>query len=133
VSAYAKLDDMGMSGTPIATKILVVEDDPAIARILSRLLTRLGSAVVHAADGSEGVGAFDRETPDLVVLDLGLPGLDGWEVLRHIRSSSSVPVVIVTSDVHSHDRSLDEGANAFLSKPFNNDELVAEVGSLLVG
>ncbi len=123
---------MGVSGTMVPTKILVVEDDPAIARVLTRLLTRQGCAVVHAADGSEGMGAFDRETPDLVVLDLGLPGVDGWGVLRHIRSSGSIPVVIVTSDVRSHDRSLDEGANAFLSKPFNNDELVAEVGSLLV-
>jgi DNA-binding response OmpR family regulator len=123
---------MGMPGTPDHTKILVVEDDPAIARVLSRLLSRLGCVVVQAADGCEGVGAFDRETPNLVVLDLGLPGLDGWQVLRHIRSSGSVPVVIVTSDVHCHDRSLDAGANAFLSKPFNNDELIAEVGSLLV-
>jgi DNA-binding response OmpR family regulator len=122
---------MALPGTPVSSKVLVVEDDPAIARVLSRLLTRFGCAVVQAADGPDGVGAFDRETPDLVVLDLGLPVLDGWEVLRHIRSSGSVPVVIVTSDVHNHDRSLDEGANAFLSKPFNNDELLARVGSLL--
>lgn len=121
-----------MPGTPAGSKILVVEDDPAIARVLSRLLTRVGCSVVQAADGCEGVGAFDRESPNLVVLDLGLPVLDGWEVLRHIRSSSSVPVVIVTSDVRCHDRGLDEGANAFLSKPFDNDELIAEVGSLLV-
>jgi DNA-binding response OmpR family regulator len=109
-----------------------VEDDPAIARVLSRLLTRLGCAVVGAADGSEGVGIFDRETPDLVVLDLGLPGLDGWEVLRHIRSAGAVPVVIVTSDVGSHDRGLNEGANAFVTKPFDNEQLLAQVGSLLV-
>lgn len=120
-----------MPGTPLHPKILVVEDDPAIARVLSRLLARLGGSVVHAADGSAGVDAFDRDTPDLVVLDLGLPVLSGWEVLRHIRSTGPVPVVIVTSDVHSHDRSLDEGANAFVSKPFNNEELVARVGSLL--
>jgi DNA-binding response OmpR family regulator len=123
---------MGLPGTTVPNKVLVVEDDPAIARVLSRLLTRIGCAVVQAADGSEGVGVFDRETPDLVVLDLGLPSLDGWGVLRHIRGSGSVPVVIVTSDVQSHDRSLVEGANAFLSKPFDNNELVAQVGSLLV-
>ena len=67
------LTTMGLAGTTVPNKILVVEDDPAIARVLSRLLTRIGCAVVQAADGSEGMGAFDRETPDLVVLDLGLP------------------------------------------------------------
>jgi DNA-binding response OmpR family regulator len=118
-------------GTPGPSRILVVEDDPAIARVLFRLLSRPGCAVVRASDGVEGVDLFDRETPDLVVLDLGLPGLDGWEVLRHIRSAGSVPVVIVTSDVRSLDRSLDEGANAFVTKPFDNEQLVAQVGSLL--
>ncbi len=119
-----------MPATALPT-ILVVEDDPAIARVLIRLLNRLGCEVVRGADGPEGVGLFDREAPDLVVLDLGLPDFDGWEVLRHIRSAGSVPVVIVTSDVGCHDRGLNEGANAFLTKPFDNQQLVAQVGSLL--
>jgi DNA-binding response OmpR family regulator len=127
------LDAMAMPGTPSRSKILVVEDDPAIARVLFMLFSRRGCAVVRAADGAEGVDLFDQETPNLVVLDLGLPELDGWEVLRHIRSAGSVPVVIVTSDVRSHDRSLNEGASAFLTKPFDNEQLVAQVGSLLVG
>ena len=122
---------MGMSGEQVPTKILVVEDDPAIARILCLLLDRLGCAVVRAADGTEGVGLFDEESPDLVVLDLALPGLDGLGVLRHIRTVSSVPVVIVTSDVRSRERSLVEGASAFVTKPFDNDQLLAKVGSLL--
>jgi DNA-binding response OmpR family regulator len=121
---------MGVLGAQVDTKILVVEDDPAIARILCRLLDRMG-CVVRASDGPEGVGLFDAESPDLVVLDVGLPGLDGWGVLRHIRTVSSVPVVIVTSDVRNHDRSVDEGASAFVTKPFNNDQLVAQIGSLL--
>jgi DNA-binding response OmpR family regulator len=120
-----------MPGAPVATKILVVEDDPAIARILFRLFNRPGCAVVRAADGPEGVGLFDAEAPDLVVLDVGLPGLDGWGVLRHIRTASSVPVIIVTSDVRNRERSVDEGATAFVTKPFNNERLVAQVGSLL--
>jgi DNA-binding response OmpR family regulator len=95
------LDDMALPGTPGPSKILVVEDDPAIARVLFRLFSRRGCAVVRAADGAEGVDRFDHDPPDLVVLDLGLPELDGWEVLRHIRSAGSVPVVIVTSDVRS--------------------------------
>ena len=113
-------------------KVLVVEDDPAIARVLSACCsTAAGRVVVRAEDGSAGVALFDVEAPDLVVLDLALPGLDGWAVLRHIRAAGSVPVVIVTSDVHSQDRSVAEGADAFLTKPFNNDQLVAQVDALL--
>ncbi len=122
---------MGTPEAPAPTKILVVEDDPAIARVLSLLLRRAGCTVVRAADGSEGVALFDVEAPDLVVLDLALPNINGWGVLRHIREAGSVPVVIVTSDIRSEDRSLDEGANAFVTKPFNNDQLLAQVGSLL--
>jgi two-component system response regulator ResD len=112
-------------------KVLVVEDDPAIARILCLLLDRAGRAVVRAEDGCRGVALFDDEVPDLVVLDVGLPGLDGWEVLRHIRAAGSVPVVMVTSDVRSEDRSVAEGADAFLTKPFDNDQLMARVDALL--
>jgi DNA-binding response OmpR family regulator len=122
---------MVMTGVDHTDKVLVVEDDPAIARVLSLLLDRGGRVVVRAEDGSAGVALFDVEAPDLVVLDLALPGLDGWAVLRHIRAAGSVPVVIVTSDVHSQDRSVAEGADAFLTKPFNNDQLVAQVDALL--
>jgi DNA-binding response OmpR family regulator len=114
-----------------AGKVLVVEDDPAIARILALLLDRAGRDVVRAADGPAGVTLFDVEAPDLVVLDVALPGLDGWGVLRHIRAAGSVPVVMVTSDIHCHDRSVAEGADAFVTKPFDNDDLMARVDALL--
>jgi two-component system response regulator ResD len=114
-----------------ANKVLVVEDDPAIARILALLLDRAGRDVVRAADGPAGVNLFDVEAPDLVVLDVALPGLDGWGVLRHIRAAGSVPVVMVTSDIHCHDRSVAEGADAFVTKPFDNDDLMARVDALL--
>jgi DNA-binding response OmpR family regulator len=122
---------MVMTGVTHADKVLVVEDDPAIARVLSLLLDRGGRVVVRAQDGTAGVALFDVETPDLVVLDLALPGLDGWAVLRHIRAAGSVPVVIVTSDIQSHDRSVAEGADAFVTKPFDNDQLMAQVDALL--
>ena len=86
---------------------------------------------MRAADGPAGVNLFDVEAPDLVVLDVALPGLDGWGVLRHIRAAGSVPVVMVTSDIHSHDRSVAEGADAFVTKPFDNDDLMARVDALL--
>ena len=122
---------MVMTGVARTDKVLVVEDDPAIARVLSLHLDRGGRVVVRAEDGSAGVALFDVEAPDLVVLDLALPGLDGWAVLRHIRAAGSVPVVIVTSDVQSQDRSVAEGADAFVTKPFDNDQLVAQVDALL--
>lgn len=112
-------------------KVLVVEDDPAIARVVSLLLGRAGCSVVRAEDGREGVALFDAEAPDLVLLDLSLPGVNGHGVLRHIRAAGSVPVVVVTSDVNSHDQILLEGADAFVTKPFDNDELMAQVDSLL--
>ncbi|HEY3810821.1 MAG TPA: response regulator [Acidimicrobiales bacterium] len=112
-------------------KILVVEDDPAIARILCLLLQRSGRAVLQAADGRGGMALFDDQQPDLVVLDLALPGVDGWGVLRYIRAASAIPVVVVTSDVRSADRSRAEGADAFVTKPFDNQALVEQVDVLL--
>jgi DNA-binding response OmpR family regulator len=113
-------------------RVLVVEDDPAIARVLGLLLERSGFVVNQAGDGLTAVDRFDHEPPDLVLLDVTLPDIDGWTVLRHIRGRSSpVPVVVVTSHVQSRERSLAEGANAFVAKPFNNSELVAQVDALL--
>jgi DNA-binding response OmpR family regulator len=117
----------------VGSRVLVVEDDPAIALVLRRLLERSGFVVNRAEDGLTAVDRFDRDPPDLVLLDVTLPDIDGWTVLRHIRgeSASAVPVVVVTSHVQSRDRSLAEGADAFLAKPFDNSELVAQVDALL--
>jgi DNA-binding response OmpR family regulator len=112
-------------------RVLVVEDDPAIARVLGLLLERAGFDVDQAGDGPSAVDHFDRERPDLVLLDVTLPGVDGWTVLRHIRGASLVPVMVVTSNVHTRDRSLAEGADAFVTKPFDNAELMAQVDALL--
>jgi DNA-binding response OmpR family regulator len=125
-------DSMGQTKVRTsAARVLVVEDDPAIARILALLLQRSGRVVDQADDGPAGVEHFDRQQPDLVLLDVTLPGIDGWEVLRHIRDVSPVPVVIVTSNVHSRERSLAEGADAFVTKPFDNSALMAQVDALL--
>jgi DNA-binding response OmpR family regulator len=118
-------------GRGAGAKVLVVEDDPAIARVLGLLLERSGLAVDQAGDGPTAIACFDREPPDLVLLDVALPGIDGWTVLRHIRGASPVPVVVVTSFVASRDRSLAEGADAFICKPFDNADLMAQIGALL--
>jgi DNA-binding response OmpR family regulator len=119
----------------VGAKVLVVEDDPAIARVLRLLLERSGFVVNRAEDGLTAVDRFDQEPPDLVLLDVTLPDIDGWTVLRHIRAASepasAVPVVVVTSQVQSRDRSVAEGADAFVAKPFDNSELVAQVDALL--
>jgi DNA-binding response OmpR family regulator len=120
-----------LEGGAARAKVLVVEDDPAIARVLGLLLERAGFVVDQAGDGPSAVDHFDREQPDLVLLDVTLPGIDGWTVLRHIRGASLVPVMVVTSNVNTRDRSLAEGADAFVTKPFDNAELIAQVDALL--
>lgn len=99
----------------------VVEDDPAIVRLLRRNLELDGFEVIVAPDGVTALDQFEDETPDLVVLDIGIPKLSGLEVCRHLRDSSDVPVIIVTSLGQDGDvvRGLDAGADDYLCKPFN--------------
>ena len=113
--------------------MLVVEDDEAIADVLRRSLRAEGHEVQSAADGAEALLAAERFSPDLVVLDLGLPRLDGIEVLRRIRNDSDVPVLILTARTETGDRveGLDTGADDYLPKPFERAELLARIRALL--
>jgi DNA-binding response OmpR family regulator len=114
-------------------RILCIEDDEDIALAVRMILRRAGLDVIMAPDGREGMEAFHAEHPDLVLLDLGLPVLDGWEVLERIRAESEVPVLIFTA--HSleanEERGAQEGADGFLTKPFNNTELVTFIQTLI--
>ncbi len=114
-------------------RILVVEDDADIWRSLELLLRRAGYAPLWAADGHDGLRRFGADRPDLVVLDLSLPGLDGWAVLERMRHVSSVPVMLLTARGLETDkvRGLLGGADDYLTKPFSNEELVARVAALL--
>ena len=114
-------------------RVLVVEDDEAIADVLRRSLRAEGHEVQSAGDGAEALLAAERFSPDLVILDLGLPRLDGIEVLRRIRADSDVPVLILTARTETEDRvqGLDEGADDYLPKPFERDELLARIRALL--
>lgn len=110
-------------------RILVIEDNPDISRVVQYELEQAGFEVLAASDGISGLSQAREEHPDLVVLDLGLPDLDGAEVARHLRKSSSIPIIILTA-MDALDRKLallEAGANDYMTKPFYPEELVARV------
>lgn len=114
-------------------KVLVVDDELKITRLLRDYLQQAGFAVVTAADGPSALTTARREKPDMVVLDLGLPGMDGLDVTRTLRGSSDVPIIIVTARSEESDRivGLELGADDYLVKPFSPKELVARVRAVL--
>ncbi|MEJ5239801.1 MAG: response regulator transcription factor [Anaerolineales bacterium] len=114
-------------------KILVIEDDPAILRLLQRGLSMEGYQVETATDGETGLKLFQEKQPDLIVLDLMLPGMDGLEVCQRIRQKSKLPILILTAKDAVQDRveGLDAGADDYLVKPFNLEELLARIRALL--
>lgn len=114
-------------------RVLVIEDDRDIALGIRTVLTRSGFDVANSTDGKQGLRTFHDARPDLVVLDIGLPALDGWSVLERIRDLSDVPVLILTAHGSEADkvRGLHGGADDYLTKPFGNRELAARVEALL--
>ncbi len=114
-------------------KILVIEDDPAILRLLQRGLSMEGYQVETATNGESGLKLFQEKQPDLIVLDLMLPGMDGLEVCQRIRQKSKLPILILTAKDAVQDRveGLDAGADDYLVKPFNLEELLARIRALL--
>ena len=114
-------------------RVLVIEDDRDIALGIRTVLMRSGFDVANSTDGKQGLRTFHDARPDLVVLDIGLPTLDGWSVLERIRDLSDVPVLILTAHGSEADkvRGLHGGADDYLTKPFGNRELAARVEALL--
>src|SRR6266566_1442662 len=113
--------------------VLVVDDDPDIRGLLIELLQRARHTVIEAADGREGLRLFHAEQPDLVILDVAMPGLDGWQTLERIRELSDVPVVMLTAQDQELDkvRGLRAGADDYVTKPFGPQELLARMDGLL--
>src|SRR6201985_1003220 len=114
-------------------RVLVVEDDADIADVLRRSLRNEGYEVRTSADGVEALDLAVGFVPDLVVLDLGLPGLDGIEVCRRLRMDGDVPILMLTARAETEDRvtGLDSGADDYLVKPFERKELLARIRALL--
>lgn len=115
------------------TRVLVVEDDPAIGRLLRSGLTEAGHVVFVAPDGTSGLTMAVSEQPDVVLLDLGLPDLDGRQVLAMLRAVSDVPVIVVTAqdDDRTVVEALDAGADDYLVKPFGSEQLAARIRAVL--
>ena len=115
--------------TEAKKKVLVIEDEPEIRRFLRVSLTEHGYAPLEAVEGAEGLTLAAAEKPDLVILDLGLPDMDGTEVASRIREWSSVPIIILSARGQETDKvtALDIGADDYLTKPFGIQELLARM------
>ena len=115
------------------SKILIVDDEPKIVRFVRTTLRLSGFELATAMTGSEALVEFERETPDLIILDLGLPDIDGFVVLEEIRTESTVPVIILTARDDEADkvRGLELGADDYLTKPFGAKELEARIQAVL--
>ena len=114
-------------------KILVADDDPDLLDLVAYALSQTGYLVVKASDGTEALANFEAEAPDMVILDINMPGMTGFEVCSAIRGRSTVPVMMLTARGEEQDlvRALDLGADDYLTKPFSPRTLLARVKALL--
>ena len=117
----------------VSKRVLVVDDEPKIVEVVGDYLRSAGFSVTYAADGERAVALARARPPDLVVLDLGLPGLDGLDVARDLRRASPVPIIMLTARGAETDRvlGLELGADDYLVKPFSPRELLARVRAVL--
>ncbi|MBQ8869097.1 MAG: response regulator transcription factor [Oscillospiraceae bacterium] len=115
------------------TKILVVDDDKNICELLRLYLEKEGYAVTLAFDGREGLDAFAKNDPDLILLDVMMPNMDGWQVCREIRKTSECPIIMITAKGETIDKvlGLELGADDYVVKPFDSKEVVARIKAIL--
>jgi DNA-binding response OmpR family regulator len=115
-----------------SASVLAIEDDADIRQLLRVLLSREGYTVAEASSGRDGLRAFHEYRPDVVILDVGLPDLDGWQVLERIRDMSDSPILVLTARSSEQDkvRGLNGGADDYLTKPFSRVELLARLQAI---
>jgi two-component system, OmpR family, KDP operon response regulator KdpE len=113
----------------LGARVLVIDDEPSIRRAVNTILTRHGYDVEMAETGREGIDRYEGSHPDLMLLDLGLPDVDGFEVIRHVRERDNTPIVVLSVRGAERDKveALDLGADDYLTKPFGVDELLARL------
>jgi DNA-binding response OmpR family regulator len=114
-------------------KILVADDDRNICELLRLYLEKEQYSVITANNGNEAVARFNAESPDLILLDVMMPGLDGWQVCREIRKTSNVPIIMITAKGETFDKvlGLELGADDYVVKPFDMKEIVARIKAVL--
>jgi len=117
----------------MAISVLIVEDDKNIAELLQLYLEKEGYAVAIAADGGQGLAKFRKDRPDLVLLDVMMPVMDGWAVCKEIRAESQVPVIMLTAKSETDDKitGLKSGADDYITKPFEMKEVLARIEAVL--
>jgi len=117
----------------VNARILVVDDDPALAEMIGIVLRAEAYDVAFCADGAKALDAFHAERPDLILLDVMLPGLDGVEVCSRLRAESGIPIIMLTAKTDTIDvvAGLEAGADDYIAKPFNTKELVARIRTRL--
>lgn len=133
MDSHAPSDTMTDVVSPeVARRVLVVDDEDTVREVVARYLERDGYRVAVASDGDAALDAIERQPPDLIVLDLMLPGVEGLEVLRRVRRTSDVPVIVLTARAEEADRvvGLELGADDYVVKPFSPRELAARVRSV---
>ncbi len=113
-------------------KVLVIDDDVLLVRLIEHNVSQIGAEVIKAYNGYEGISLVRSQQPDLVILDIVLPDIDGWEVLQRIRQISKVPILMLTIKENEADivRALDEGADDYCTKPIGMGELIARVQAM---
>ena len=118
---------------PVDTLILAVDDEPALLKLIKLELTSKGHHVITTTRGKEALSLIERKRPDVVILDLLMPDMDGFEVLKQIKERNNIPVLLLTGRERDEDKvlGLDSGADDYLVKPFNPDELSARIGVLI--
>lgn len=114
-------------------KILVADDDPNICELLRLYLEKEGYTPILAADGEEAIEKFKEEKPDLILLDIMMPKLDGWQVCREVRKTSDVPIIMLSAKGETFDKvlGLELGADDYVVKPFETKEIVARIKAVL--